>query len=138
MRRPPYRPMAERRGIFGRDTIDNGEPGVDRRAVSRVGLAGNRRGKENTALLLQIDEAVAAGGIIRSDVVAGDRDEAAAVGKAREGGADMADRGVGEAHCDIRRGREGRVHQNDGRLDRGIEPVVDLLGVVAGDRGGAE
>ena len=38
----------------------------------------------------------------------------------------------------MRRGREGRVHQNHARPDRGIEPVVDLLGVVAGDGNVAE
>ena len=50
----------------------------------------------------------------------------------------MSHRGLGEPPLDMRRGREGRVHENDARPDRGIETVVDLLGVVAGDRSVAE
>ena len=120
--------------VLGRDAIDHREPGLDRGAVAGIGLAGERRREDDAALLLQTHEAVAPGRLIGTDIAAGDGDEAAAFGETRKRGADMADGGFGEAALDMRRGREGRVHQNDARPDRGIETVVDLLGVVPGDR----
>jgi hypothetical protein len=47
----------------------------------------------------------------------------------------MAEARLGKALAHMRRGREGRVHQHDRRADLRIEPIVDLLGVVPGDRG---
>ena len=116
--------------ILGRDAVDYREPGLDRGAVARIGLAGECRREDDAALLLQTHEAFAPGRLIGTDIAAGDRDEPAAFGETRERGGDMADRRFGEAALDMRRRREGRVHQNHARPDRGIEPVVDLLGVV--------
>jgi hypothetical protein len=50
----------------------------------------------------------------------------------------MAHCGFGEAPLDMRRGREGRVHEHHAWADRRIKPVMDLLGIVAGDRNLAE
>ena len=106
--------------------------------MADIGLAGDRRREDDAAFFLQADEAVAPGRLIGTDIVAGDRDQAAAFGKTRERRADMADRGFGKTALDMRRGREGRVHQHHARPDRGIETVVDLLGVVPGDSDVAE
>ena len=119
--------------ILGRNAVDDREPGLHGRTVAGIGLAGDRRGEDDAAFLLQAHEAVAPGRLIGTDIVAGDRDEASAFGETRKRRCDMAHRGFGEAALDMRRGREGRVHQHHARPHRRIEPVVDLLGVVAGD-----
>ena len=106
--------------------------------MADIGLAGDRRGEDDAAFLLQLDEAVAPGRLIGTDIMAGDGDEPSAVGEPRKRRADMADRGFGKAALDMRRGRKGRVHQHHARPDRRIEPVVDLLGIVAGDFDAAE
>ena len=124
--------------VLGRDPIDHREPRFDRGAMAGIGLAGERRGEHDAALLLQPDEALAPGRLIRTDIAAGDGDEPSAVGEARERGADMPDRRFGKVPLDMGRGREGRVHQHHARPDRRIEPVVDLLGVVPADRDVAE
>ena len=89
---------------------------------------------DDAALLLQAHEGLAPGRLIGADIVAGDRDEPSALGEPRQRRADVPDRRFGEAPLDMRRGREGRVHQHHARPDRRIETVVDLLGVVPGDR----
>ncbi len=48
----------------------------------------------------------------------------------------MAERGVCNSALDIRHDRERRIHQHDARYDRGIEVIVDLGRVEAGDRNG--
>ena len=45
----------------------------------------------------------------------------------------MAKRRVRHAPIDIRHRREGRVHQDDARRDPGVEMIVDLRRVEAGD-----
>ena len=45
----------------------------------------------------------------------------------------MAQRGVGHAAIDMGARRERRVHQHDARRDAGVEMIVDLRGVEAGD-----
>ncbi|WP_425475987.1 hypothetical protein [Mesorhizobium yinganensis] len=45
----------------------------------------------------------------------------------------MAPSRVGDTTIDIGAHGERRVHQHDGRLDRGVEMVVDMGGVVPGD-----
>ena len=124
--------------VLGRDAVDHREPRVDRGAVAGIGLAGERRGEDDAALLLQADEALAPGRLIGTDIMAGDGDEPSALGETRQRRADMADRGFGKAPLDMGRGREGRVHQHHARPDRRIEMVVDLLGVVPADRDVAE
>ena len=46
---------------------------------------------------------------------------------------DVAQGGVGHAAIDVRERRERRVHQHDARNDAGVEMIVDLRGVEAGD-----
>jgi len=106
--------------------------------VAGIGLAGDRGGEDDPRFLLQAYEGLAPGGLIGAGVAAGDGDEAAAIGEARQGRYDVAHGGFGKAPIDTRRGREGRVHQHYARPDRRIEPVVDLLGVVAADLEAAE
>ena len=125
-------------GVVGRNTVDYRQPRLNARTVADIGAAGDRRGEDDAAFLLQAHKGLAPGRLIRTDIMAGDRDETAALGEPRQRRADVAHRGFGEAAFDMRRGREGRVHQNDTRPDPSIEMVVDLLGVVAGDSDVAE
>jgi len=120
--------------ILGRNAVDHRQARVDRGAVARIGLAGERCREDNAAFLLHPHEAVAPGRLVGTDIAAGDGDKASAVGKTRKRRSDMPDRGFGEAALDMRRCREGRIHQNDARPDGGIEPVMNLLGVVPCDR----
>ena len=101
--------------------------------MADIGLAGDRGGEDDAAFLLQTYEAVAPRELIGTDIAAGDGDEPSAVGETGERRCDVAHRGFRKAAFDMRRGREGRVHQHHARLDHRIEPIVDLLGVVAGD-----
>src|ERR1700733_14364655 len=69
--------------------------------------------------------------------LSGDRlapvDQAAAFGEARQGRADMTQRGVGDPPLDMRGGREGRVHQNDSGAKPHLEMIVDVGPVEAGN-----
>ena len=106
--------------------------------MAGIGLAGDRGREDDARFLLQAHEGLAPGGLIGAGIAAGDRDEPSAVGEARQGRCDVAHGGFGKAPIDMRGGREGRVHQHHARPDRRIEPVVDLLGVVAADLDAAE
>ena len=124
--------------VLGRDAVDHGQPGVEGSAVPGIGTAGDRRREHDAALRLKAHEALAPGRLIGTDIMAGDGDEPSALGEPREGRGEMAHRGFGEAALDMRRGREGRIHEHDARPHRRVEAVVDLLGVVPGDRNVAE
>ena len=71
--------------------------------------------------------------IVGRAVRAGDRDQSAAIGETRERRGDVAQGGVGHAAIDVRDRGEWRVHQHDARNDAGVEMIVDLRGVEAGD-----
>ena len=86
-----------------------------RRAVAGIDAAIDGGREHDAAALLQSDEAVAPGGIVGGEAGAGDRDEAAALGETRQRRGDVAQRRVGDAAIDMRRDREGRVHQHDAR-----------------------
>jgi hypothetical protein len=101
--------------------------------VAGIGLTGDCGGEDDARFLLQANEGLAPGGLIGAGVAAGDRDEPAAFGEAGQGRRNVAHGSFGKAPVDMRRGREGRVHQHHARPDRRIEPVVDLLRVVAAD-----
>ncbi len=62
--------------------VDDGEPRVDRGAVLRIDRAVDSGGEDDAAALLQPDESVAPGRIVRGEVGAGDCDETAALGRA--------------------------------------------------------
>jgi len=124
--------------ILGRNAIDHGEPGLDRGAVARIGLSGDCGREDDARFLLQAHEAVAPGRLIGTDIAAGDGDESSPFGKTRKRGSDVAHRGLGENGLRMRRGGEGRVHQNHARPDCGIETVMDLLRVVPGGIDAAE
>ena len=81
-------------------------------------------------MFLQAHEGVAPFRIVLGKAGAGDRDQAAARCKAREGGRKMTPCGVGHAAFDMNARREWRVHHHDGRLDGTVEIVVDMGGVV--------
>ena len=79
------------------------------------------------------DEGVGPRRIVGRAARPGDRDESAALGETRERRGDMAKGGVGHAAIDIGERGEWRVHQHDARRDAGVEMIVDLRGVEAGD-----
>ena len=112
--------------------VDDGEPRVDRGAVPGIDGAVDRRGEHDASALLQADEGVAPGRIVGREARAGDGDKPSAVGEPRQRGSDMAERRIGHAPLDMRRRRERRVHQNDGRRDARVEMIVDMRGVEAG------
>jgi hypothetical protein len=110
--------------------VDDGQARLDRRAVTGVDAAVDGGTEHDTAAFLKADEGVAPGGIVGREVGAGDRDQRppSASGRApRRRGAG----GVGNAAFDMRRDREGRVHQHDARAHIGVEMIVDMRGVVA-------
>ncbi len=41
-------------GILGRNAVDDGQPRVDIRTVADIGPAGDRRGEDDAAFLLQL------------------------------------------------------------------------------------
>ncbi|HUZ13209.1 MAG TPA: hypothetical protein VMU93_10200, partial [Caulobacteraceae bacterium] len=107
--------------------------------MARIDAAVDGGREDNAATLLKPDEAVAPGGIVGGEVGAGDGDQAATLGEARQRRGDMAQGGVGDLAVHMRRGREGRIHQHDARSDAGVEVIVDMRGVIAGDgRAGKE
>src|SRR3546814_780373 len=101
---------------------------------SGVGLAGEPGREDDAGPLLPAQEVVAPGGVVGREAVAGDRNQPAAVRETGERRADVLDRGGAVAAGHRGRGRKRRVHQHDGRAQVGRQVVVDLLGVVPGDR----
>ena len=120
--------------IVGRPLVDHGQTGVDGRAVPGVDRAVDRGREHHAAALLQPDEGVGPCRVVRREARPGDGDEATAVGEAREGRADVTERGVGHAAIDMRHRRERRVHQHDARRNAGVEMIIDLRRVEPGDR----
>ena len=120
-------------GAIGRNPVDHGQARVDRRAVLRVEPAVDRRGEDDARLVLQGAEFVAEGGIVGRLAGPGDGDQAPAGREAAERGGDMAHASVGDAAFDMGAGREGRIHQDDGRAQRRREVVMDMGGVVLAD-----
>ena len=69
--------------------------------MADISGAGDCRGEDDAALFLQTDKGVAAGGIVRRDIIAGDRNQTAAFSETRQRRADMADGGFGKASLDM-------------------------------------
>ena len=117
-----------------RNPVDDREPRVDAGAVPCIDAAVDGCGEPEGGRAGEI-------GIERPDVrvqrIVGcsrQNHEAAALGHAAQGRADMADGRVAHAPLDIGRRGEGRIHQHANRRDARVEIIVDLLGVEAGDR----
>ena len=117
-----------------RNPVDDREPRVDAGAVPGIDAAVDGGGEPEGGRAGEI-------GIERPDVrvqgIVGcsrQNHEAAAIGHAAQGRADMADGRVAHAPLDIGRRGEGRIHQHANRRDARVEIIVDLLGVEAGDR----
>ena len=72
------------RRIVGRALVDHGQPRVDGRAVLGIDRAVDGGREHDAAALLQPDEGVGPGGIVRREARPGDRDEATAIGEARQ------------------------------------------------------
>ena len=121
------------RRIGGGQTVDHGQARVDGRAVLGIDRAIDGGREHDAPALLQPDEGVGPRRIVGRAARPGDRDQSAALGETRERRGDVAQGGVGHAAIDIRERREGRVHQHDARNDAGVEMIVDLRGVEAGD-----
>ena len=103
----------ERCRILGRHAVDHGQARIGGGAVARIDAAVDGGREHHAPAFLKPDEILAPGRIVGGEIGARDGDQAAAFGEAREGRADMAQRGVGDAALDMRGCREGRVHQHD-------------------------
>ena len=102
--------------------------------MAGVDAAVDGGGEHDATALLQVDEAVPPGRIVRGQACAGDRHEPPAIGEARQRRGDMAERRVGDTALDMRRDRERRVHQHDAWPHGEVEMVVDLGRVMPRDR----
>ena len=127
------RRVREHARIGGRLLVDDEQPRVDGGAVLRIYRAVDRGGEHELAALLQAREGVGPGWIVGREARSGDRDETPAFAQPRQGRGDMAKRRVRHAPIDVRHRREGRVHQNHARRNPGVEMIVDLCRVEAGD-----
>lgn len=95
------------------------------------------RGREdNATAFLQPTIGCGPGRRVGREVRAGDGDETAAGREARKRRGDMAEGGVDHPALDIGHDGERRVHQHDGWQNAGVEMIVDLRRVEAGDRQG--
>ena len=97
---------------LGGQLVDHGQARVDSRAVLGVDRAIDGSREHHTAALLKLGERIRPGWIVRREVRPGDGDQAATVGEACQGGADVAEGGVGHAAIDMGHRREWRVHQH--------------------------
>src|SRR3546814_12838739 len=95
-----------------------------------IGFAGKPGREDDAAPLLPAQEAVAPGGVVGRETVAGDGDQTAAIGETGERRAEVFDRGGAVAPHYPRRGRERRGHEPDGRAPFDRQVVVALLGGV--------
>src|SRR3546814_4159497 len=86
--------------------VDDGEPGFGRGAMPGIGFAGKPGREDDTAPLLPAQEAVAPGGVVGRETVAGDGDQTAAIGETGERRAEVFDRGGAVAPHYPRRGRD--------------------------------
>lgn len=121
------------RRMVGRDAIDDVQAGLGGCAVAGIDAAVDRSREHDAASFLQTDEAIAPGWIVGREIRAGDGDEAAAIGETRQRRRHVAQRSVGDAPVDVGSGREGRIHQHDGRAHGGVEMVVNMSRVVPRD-----
>ena len=114
--------------------VDDGQAGVDRRAMLGIDRAVDRRGEDHAAALLQPDEGVAPGRRLGREVRAGDRDQPPAVGEPRQRGGDMAKarhRPCGRSTFAI--AENGGFISTTLGVMAAIEVIVDLRGVEARD-----
>ena len=104
--------------------------------MPRIDTAVDGCSEYDTAMFLQPDEGVAPFRGVGRKARAGDGDETPAGRQARQRRGDMAIGGVGHAPRDTRHRREGRVHDDDAGHKVGVQMVVDLRRIEAGDRDG--
>ena len=119
--------------IVGRYAVDHGEARLGRGAMPRINAAIDGGGEDDASTLLQSDEGVAPGGMVGRETGAGDRHQAAAFGETRERRRRYGAKRRRRPAVDMRRDREGRVHQHDARTHRGVEMIVDMGRVVLRD-----
>ena len=103
----------ERGDVVSRDSIDNGQTGVDVGAVLGIDGAVNCRREYDTALFLQPLEGTGPCGIVGRDVCACDGNQPSAFGKSSQGGSDVTQCRLSHLSIDMDRSRERRVHQHD-------------------------
>ena len=97
--------------------------------------APHREGRPQRGHLLEFLERPSPGAAVGREALAGDRDEPTIGLKTCKGGADMLECCRGIPSSDQRRCRKGRVHQDNTRAQRGLQPIVDLSAIELGDLG---
>ena len=93
----------------------------------------NGGGEDDAPAFLQPDEGIAPDRIVRGTTRPGDCDQPAAFGEPRQGRRDMPQGRVSDTAIDVGDDREWWVHQDNAWLDAGVEMIVDMRGVKAGD-----
>jgi hypothetical protein len=121
------------RRIIGGNAVDHGKARVSAGAVPRIDSAVDGGRERHAPAFLKPYEILAPGGIVRGQIGARDGDQAPAFGEAREGRADMAQRGVRDAPLDMRCGRERWVHQHNAGANVRVKMIVDVRRIEAGD-----
>ena len=120
--------------ILLRNPVDDGEARIDARAVARIDAAihacREHEGRADGKIGIERLDV----GVRRIVSFAGENHKPSAVRQAAQRRADMAHGGVAHGALDAGRGRKRRVHQDSSGLDRGVEIIVDLLGVELRDR----
>jgi hypothetical protein len=115
------------------ETVDHGQARVDGRAMLGIDRSIDGGREQDAPALLQPNESVDPHRIVGRAARPGDRDEPSTFGETDERRGDVAKGGVGHAAIDVRERGERRVHEHDAWNDAGVEMIVDLRGIVAGD-----
>ena len=110
--------------------VDHREPRVNRGAMPREDLAVDGGGKHHIGALANPLKRRLEGFRRGAEAFASDDDKTSARREACEGGQDMSAGCLREPALDMVRCGEGRVHCDDRRRDRPIQPVVDRGGIV--------
>ena len=112
-------------------TVEHGEPGVEARAPAGVDAAVHGHGEHHAGGRVEAGEGVVPVGVAGNTVGRGDGHEPAARRQHGEGRAQVPEVRVVADAADSRRGRERRVHDDNGGPDAG-QAVGGVLGVHAG------
>ena len=118
--------------IGARDLVNDRKTGVGRCAVARVNPPGNRCGEPDRSHVTDPLEGLAEAACGRREIRTGNQDKATAICKPGECGQHMIPHGTLVSPLNARRGRKGRVHQDDRGHAGRVEPIVDGACVMTG------